>query len=1105
MTFVPVPGSRKAEPPYLDLSTDSVTFKLTYPGSTKAKVPKRFLDPNYPADELIAGGLSGLWYEAGLDRYFTVSDVGPQAQDIPEGQGFAFEGEKVFNDPDFLLQVYELQQGKKGKVRVRGEVTLNVPDGQGGFRPATGIGQMYRIDESTGEVSGLDSAAFTPDGDGGYEPVPADAFGMDPEAVLRLSIEGLNNGNPVFAISDEYRPQVSIHDAETGNLIHRIVPKGSRYKGYGHEEGRGEVREFTKKTLPKVYLERRSSRGFEALAYNSNNGLLYAFIQTPMDVNGERKGSTVRRIIAMDPITGEAKHEYIYRQSGPINQDKIGDAVYDAERDVFYVIDRDNVADETANKAVIQMDLKRATDVLGFNWESILGEGVYAPEMLNTPEEVGEALSSPLMNGIISEVHQTTLFNLAQQGINTLFDKPEGLALKPDGTLVFGFDNDFQRVSGRPDNMLAFVTDRFGNPEAKTTEFILNYPGTNSPELPEALEDPNHPDVQIIAGGLSGLTYDTGLNRYFTISDVGPQALDIPEGQGFAFEGEKIFSDPDFKLQVTELKYKIKSGKVQVKDTTTLKVPDGEGGFRDATGIAQMYTINQANGEISGLDSSNAAFTPDGTGGEQQLNLGDFNLFLNSLINVERENGNAVLLSTASPNNPAGFFAFDLNLDLSAGTLDPSTLVFSNPLTELYISPELAGYLGDDSLAGAVAGYARSDLQMIPTSATSLQVSGSHPNSVTSVFLDPAVVEQLGEGLEITGTVDPIAGADPAVDVSGLVGLGFPLAENAQLNFDVSTGIPQFVPGGNLFSHSGSINTQQTFNAPGGYVPVAPDAFGLDPESIQRISVDGLNNGNPVFAVSDEYRPQVALFDAESGELIHRIVPEGSDYSAHSYEPGRGDVPEFTKATLPEVYLERRGSRGFEALAYNSDDGLLYAFIQTPMDVNGERNGSTVRRILAMDPITGEPQHEYMFRQIGPSNQDKIGDAVYDPDRGAFLVIDRDNGDTVAANKSILRMDLSDATDTLGYDWEGLLGDGVYAPELLDSPAAVAEAFAEGNIMEVDQVELLNLPSLPGVDPRFDKPEGLALKSDGTLVVGFDNDFQRVDGRPDNLLTAISF
>ena len=93
MTFVPAPGSRKAEPPYLDLSTESIPFKLTYPGTVKAKVPKRVLDPNDPDDELIAGGLSGLGDEVGLDRYFTVSDVGPQAQDITEDVGFALSRE----------------------------------------------------------------------------------------------------------------------------------------------------------------------------------------------------------------------------------------------------------------------------------------------------------------------------------------------------------------------------------------------------------------------------------------------------------------------------------------------------------------------------------------------------------------------------------------------------------------------------------------------------------------------------------------------------------------------------------------------------------------------------------------------------------------------------------------------------------------------------------------------------------------------------------------------------------------------------------------------------------------------------------------------------
>ena len=88
-----------------------------------------------------------------MDRHFTVSEVGPQAQDIPEEVRFAFEGEKVFNDPNFSLQVYELKQKKSGKVT--GAVTLNVPDGQGGFRPATGIGQVYQIDEDSGKSPGL--------------------------------------------------------------------------------------------------------------------------------------------------------------------------------------------------------------------------------------------------------------------------------------------------------------------------------------------------------------------------------------------------------------------------------------------------------------------------------------------------------------------------------------------------------------------------------------------------------------------------------------------------------------------------------------------------------------------------------------------------------------------------------------------------------------------------------------------------------------------------------------------------------------------------------------------------------------------------------------
>ena len=61
MSFSPELGSRKAESNYLDISTESFPFKLSYPGTRKSKVPNIFSDPNYPDDQLIAGGLSGLW------------------------------------------------------------------------------------------------------------------------------------------------------------------------------------------------------------------------------------------------------------------------------------------------------------------------------------------------------------------------------------------------------------------------------------------------------------------------------------------------------------------------------------------------------------------------------------------------------------------------------------------------------------------------------------------------------------------------------------------------------------------------------------------------------------------------------------------------------------------------------------------------------------------------------------------------------------------------------------------------------------------------------------------------------------------------------------
>ncbi len=368
----------------------------------------------------------------------------------------AFQGQKIFQDPSFTPTIYSLSGDATG-VELAGVLPLQVPyldsNGQLQFRNATGIGELFSIDSTPGAelVSGVDDAAFTPDGSGGYTPVAPDAFGLDTESVVRFSAAGLNDGNPVFAVSDEYRPQIALFDAATGQLLQRFVPAGTDFTSISYEPGRGDVPGFTLDTLPEVYSSRQANRGFEGMAYNSTDGLLYAFIQSPLHPAGFNSQSTLRRILAVDPLNGSPQAEYLYIQYGAANQDKIGDAVYDPSRNVFYVIDRDSGTARNSNKSVLELDLSAASNVLGYDWLGALG--VAQPELLDAV-----SLSSSLVSAGVAQVHQEELFNLPSIGTNPAFDKAEGLALLPDGSLVVGYDNDFLAQPGRPDNQLSFVT-----------------------------------------------------------------------------------------------------------------------------------------------------------------------------------------------------------------------------------------------------------------------------------------------------------------------------------------------------------------------------------------------------------------------------------------------------------------------------------------------------------------------------------------------------------------------------------------------------------------------------------------------------------------------
>lgn len=253
--------------------------------------------------------------------------------------------------------------------------------------------------------------------------------------------------------------------------------------------------------------------------------------------------------------------------------------------------------------------------------------------------------------------------------------------------------------------------------------------------------------------------------------------------------------------------------------------------------------------------------------------------------------------------------------------------------------------------------------------------------------------------------------------------------------------------------------------------PLAFDPLGADLEGIV------VNPANGDLWLADEYRPSIYQFNSE-GELLNRYIPNNSDDAVGGTE------------TLPGVLNSARDNRGFEAISLDTETGILYAFIQTPLGNNGSgefdratSDASQVIRIVGIDPADGSTVAQYVYLlerpQFSEGNVDKIGDAVFAGD-GKFFVIERDSGTTPVSTKPIYEIDISDATNLVGNG--GLLLDGLTLEQ--HTPDQLAEA----GIEPVEKREVTNLPSL-GYLPS-DKPEGLALLPDGSLAVLNDNDFE---------------
>ncbi|MEO1591297.1 MAG: choice-of-anchor I family protein, partial [Cyanobacteria bacterium J06632_22] len=376
------------------------------------------------------GGFSGLWFDGVADngnlKFLAVPDRGPNGDPLDlDGDGSTES--RAFLLPDYQARVVSLELNEAtGEVAITDELLLTQADGT----PITGLPNIPNDDRRAvdalnnpvdlAELTQLDAAEFGSD----YDP-----FGADLEGIVRAP-------DGTFWMVDEYRPAI-YHFNPDGNLITRLVPQGTVDQANAANPGANfATGTFGTETLPEEYLNRRRNRGFEGMALDTDEGILYAFIQTPLSNPDRASGdaSSVIRMLGIDPATGDPVSEYVYLLQKPDvggNVDKIGDAVY-AGDGKFFVMERDSSLDATAQKFVFEVNLKGATDVLDMDFG---GETLEQ----QTPDALAAAGVQP--------VNKTKVTNLPSIGYLPS-DKPEGLAVLPDGRLVVLNDNDFGLEAG---------------------------------------------------------------------------------------------------------------------------------------------------------------------------------------------------------------------------------------------------------------------------------------------------------------------------------------------------------------------------------------------------------------------------------------------------------------------------------------------------------------------------------------------------------------------------------------------------------------------------------------------------------------------------------
>ncbi len=241
------------------------------------------------------------------------------------------------------------------------------------------------------------------------------------------------------------------------------------------------------------------------------------------------------------------------------------------------------------------------------------------------------------------------------------------------------------------------------------------------------------------------------------------------------------------------------------------------------------------------------------------------------------------------------------------------------------------------------------------------------------------------------------------------------------------------------------------------------DRYGLDSEGLVA-----LKDGS--FWVSDEYGPHIVHFDA-TGKELERISPVNVHTGARK---------------IPAVFERRWPNRGMEGLAITPDEKMLVGIMQSTLYNPSKAMVAdfTITRIVTFDLETSLTK-QYLYKQKKVKNSNSEIVALSNTE---FLVIERDGlflGDDATAQKHIYRIDISNATDVSGSDFNSL--DGMLVNEKTIEQNTWEE-LAAANIIPVSKTLAVDVVKTLGNYPH-EKMEGIWLINGTTLGILNDDDF----------------